>query len=147
MKYPLLLLLLASGLIQAAGIQKWIDEDGVVHYGDNPPLRVRAEPVSVIRPPSDPGKPLPRLNARNGKAGTTAEAGTETPTEPTPKKRFNPKKDADRICERARKDLQVINRSTRIKLKQADGTERYMTAEEIDKRREKSRTLIEQYCK
>jgi len=145
MKHTLLLLLLVSGLVQAAGIKKWIDQDGVVHYGDTPPLQVQAEPVSVTRPPSNPGKPLPRLNtdqiaekgAAQGSAGAT----------PAPKRKFNPKKDAKLICERARKDLEVITRSTRIRLKQADGNERYMTREEIEQRREKSRKLIEKYCK
>ena len=144
MKHPLLLLLLVSGLASAAGIQKWVDEDGVVHYGDTPPLRVQAEPVSVTRPPSNPGKPLPRLNPGGDKAGATARAGAGGTPEP---KKFNPKKDAKRICERARSDLQVINRSSRVKLKQADGTERYMSAEEIQQRREKSQKLIEEYCK
>jgi hypothetical protein len=143
MKHPLLLLLLVSGLTQAAGIQKWIDEDGVVHYGDTPPLRVQAEPVSVTRPPSNPGKPLPRLNPDDGKPAATASAGA-TPVE---QKKFNPDKDAKRICERARNDLQVIQRSTRVKLRQADGSERYMTAEEIAQRREKSQKLIDKYCK
>jgi len=91
MKHTLLLLLLVSGLVQAAGIKKWIDQDGVVHYGDTPPLQVQAEPVSVTRPPSNPGKPLPRLNtdqiaekgAAQGSAGAT----------PAPKRKFNPKKD------------------------------------------------------
>jgi len=79
MKHPLLLLLLVSGLAQSAGIQKWIDEDGVVHYGDTPPLRVQAEPVSVTRPPSNPGKPLPRLNPDGDKAAATASAGAKKP--------------------------------------------------------------------
>ncbi len=144
MKHPLLLLLFVSGLASAAGIQKWIDEDGVVHYGDTPPLRVQAEPVSVTRPPSNPGKPLPRLNLDGDKAKTTAQAGAGDTPEPT---KFDPKKDAQRICDRARNDLDIINRSTRVKLKQADGTERYMTDEEIKQRREKSQKLIEKYCK
>jgi len=146
MKHPLLLLLLVSGLAQSAGIQKWIDEDGVVHYGDTPPLRVQAEPVSVTRPPSNPGKPLPRLNPDGDKAAATASAGA-TGAPPAEPKKFNPDKDAKRICERARNDLQVIQRSTRVKLRQADGSERYMTAEEIAQRREKSQKLIDKYCK
>ncbi len=140
MKHTLLLLLLVSGLVQAAGIKKWIDEEGVVHYGDAPPLQVQTEPVSVSRPPSNPGKPLPRLkidqagknNVARGGAGATPIANEE---------------EARKICERARKDLQIIETSTRIRLKQADGSERYMSKEEIEQRRDKSEKLIKKYCK
>ena len=58
-----------------------------------------------------------------------------------------PEEQAKQACEQARKDLRVIQRSTRIRLKQADGTTRFMTKEEIDQRRQSSEQDIEQFCK
>ncbi len=144
MKLPLLLLLLAISPAQAASIQKWVDQDGVVHYGDSPPLRAQTERILVTRPPSNPGKPLPRLNSNGStdRENTRSSAGKAEPPQ-----RFNAQKDAVRICERARKDLQIIQRNTRIKLRQPDGSVRYMTKEEIQQRREKSQKLIDTYCK
>ena len=125
----------------ASSIQKWTDESGVVHYGDRPPAKVMSQEIKVNRPPSNPGKPLPRLGDED--ADETAEQNPEmqAPTTETSEEQ------AQQACEQARNDLRVIQRSTRIRLKQADGTTRFMTKEEIEERRERSEQDIEQFCK
>jgi hypothetical protein len=54
MKYCLgLLLVLAAGTVPAAGAYRWVDEKGVVNYGEKPPANrpsrpVNTEPTGVI---------------------------------------------------------------------------------------------------
>ena len=141
MKRLLIPILLISSSSFAAGIQKWVDESGQVHYGDRPPVKTSAEPVQVSRPPSNPGKPLPRF--------TGSQNADKPATHPDnlPVGEETSESQAQQACEQARKDVSTLNRSTRLRLKSPDGTERYMTAEEIAERRTLSENDIKQFCK
>lgn len=125
----------------AAGIQKWVDEGGQIHYGDSPPARVSSEPIKVSRPPSDPGKPLPRFTP-----GEDAEEQVdEHPDQQAPVKETS-EEQAREACEKAQKDLKILKRSTRIRLKQSDGSVHYMTREEIEQRLEQTEEDIKLFC-
>lgn len=52
----LLSLLLVSGHAQAAGLFKWTDKDGIVHFSDQPHNAQKAERISMPRA-SAPGAP------------------------------------------------------------------------------------------
>jgi hypothetical protein len=139
---PLLFLACNS---HAAGIQKWTDENGQVHYGDSPPAQVNPEAVRISRPPSNPGKSLPRFATENinKKDDKQDQSPSQQAKEPAPE----PSKDqAAEFCAQAKKDLATINRSKRIRVKSADGSSRFMTTEEINERRKLSQSDIDQYC-
>ena len=128
--------------IFAAGIQKWVDESGQIHYGDTPPPKVITEPIQVTRPPSNPGKPLPRLNGN--------KSGEETAQQQTQQNNNAPELSQDQAkeaCQQAQSDLSTLNKSSRLRLRSADGTERYMSPEEISERRALSEKDIDLYCK
>lgn len=129
MRYLILLCILFAAGLQAASIHKWVDSEGNTHYGDAPPTAAKSEPVRVLSAPSNPGKALPRLTSDN-----------ETNANEVP---------ADQsaiICKQARDDLAVIISSSRIQLKAADGSLRYLSTEEITTRKEKTEADIEQFC-
>ena len=138
MRYFIYLIIFLSTSVQAGSIQKWVDEDGNIHYGDAPPVSVKTEQVRVIGAPSDPGKALPRLN--NSGSGDSASSGEPGPSDV-------PEDQAKLACDRAQEDLKVLKSSSRIKLKAADGTSRYMTTEEIEERRKTSEEDVKNYCK
>ena len=48
-----LALLLTTNLALAAGIYKWVDEDGQVHYSQRPPADTQAEQLKGAPPPAD----------------------------------------------------------------------------------------------
>lgn len=125
----------------AAGIQKWVDESGQIHYGDTPPAKSSSESVRVSRPPSNPGKPLPRFT------GSKNEKQAEEHPDTKPVGKETSESQAKQACEQAQKDIVILNRSTRLRLKSADGSERYMTSEEIAERRERTEKDIKQFCK
>lgn len=77
----LLTTLLASGLA-AAQVYKWVDEDGVVHFSDQP--RAGAEEVELLRSPSPPGVQPGRPGAQSTPstvATAAAPAADETVTD------------------------------------------------------------------
>ena len=130
MKTLTCILMCLSFSVSAGSIHKWVDENGNVHYGDAPPVSAKTKQLKVDGRPSNTGSPLPRL----GEQGENAEAGAV------------PEDQAQIACRQAKEDLQVISNSSRIKLKQSDGTERYMTTEEIEQRRESAENDVERFC-
>ena len=144
MRYLIYLFILTSGSLYAGNILKWVDEDGNVYYGDAPPLSVKTEPVRVISAPRNPGKALPRLSDGDSQNDSNAE-GTNVAAgdEGAPKL---PDDQAKIACQEATDDLRVIKSSSRIRLKSADGTTRYMTTEEINTRRENAEKAIALHC-
>ena len=142
MRYLIYLVLMASMSVQAGAIKKWVDEEGNVYYGDSPPLSAKTENVRVQSAPSNPGKALPRLGnneneqASSGNAGSNGQEQDKVPAD-----------QAKIACDKAREDLQVISRSSRIKLRSADGSTRYMTTEEIEERKKQAEDDVKQFCK
>ena len=141
MRYLIWLIpVLLSASVTAGSIHKWVDEDGNVHYGDAPPVTAKTESVRVQSAPSNPGRSLPRLSQPDGEgesAGTTAAADNAGPV---------PKDQAKIACDQAREDLKVIKNSSRIKLRSADGSTRYMTTEEIEQRKQQAEADVSQFC-
>ena len=142
MRYLIYLVLTASMSVQAGAIKKWVDEEGNVYYGDSPPLSVKTENVRVLSAPSNPGKALPRLGNNENEQATTGGAGADDQNQAQV-----PADQAKIACDKAREDLQVISRSSRIKLRSADGSTRYMTTEEIEERKKQAEDDVKQFCK
>ncbi len=132
------LLIINTATLQAAEIKKWTDEKGHVYYGDTPPLSVKAQTIKTNKRPSHIGNPLPRLS-------NTKTQASNTPATTAPASTLEPEQ-AKEACENAKKDLAVINKSSRIQLRSADGSLRYMTKDEIKTRRERSMSDIEKFC-
>jgi hypothetical protein len=149
MRYLIYLTLFLSTSLSAGSIHKWVDDDGNVHYGDAPPVSVKTEGVRVQSAPSNPGKALPRLSSPDPDSGEPDENSSASNDDPTADSNDDdvPADQARVICENAREDLQVIGRSSRIKLRLADGSTRYMTGEEIEERRREADEDIKRFCK
>ena len=136
--YPMIVLALAvSTSLNAGEIHKWVDDKGSVHYSDAPPASTKSENIRVQSAPSNPGKALPRLTSPEPSDQPEGEADKQ------------PKVSADKaseICQLARKDLEIINTSNRIRLKGLDGSVRYLEAEEIEKRKADAQAEVDQFC-
>lgn len=138
MRYLIYLLLFASNTLFAGTIQKWVDEDGNIFYGDTPPISTKTESVKVIGAPSNPGKALPRLS--NTESSTSSTGDTEAAAQEGNQEL------AKEACTRAKSDLAVIGNSTRIRLKAADGKETFMTEEQISERKQRAESDVSQFC-
>lgn len=132
MKYLILLTVLFSTGLQAGGIHKWVDSEGNTHYGDAPPAETNTQQIRVLGAPSEPGRVLPRLKI--DQSDTQANA---------------PKISAEQaavICQQAREVLDVISSSSTVQLKLADGSQRYLSTEEIAARKERAEADVKQFC-
>ncbi|MDJ0880861.1 MAG: DUF4124 domain-containing protein [Gammaproteobacteria bacterium] len=142
MKRLLIPVLIFTSSSYAAGIQKWVDDNGQVHYGDSPPAKTQTESVRVSRPPSNPGKALPRFTGSQDDTSATANADEDTASAPPE----TSEEVAQKQCEQAKKDLSTLNRTSRVRLRMDDGTIRYMTDEEREERKKLSEEDIKQFC-
>jgi len=140
MRYLIYLTLLASTSLNAGSIQKWTDADGNVFYGDTPPVSTKTEGVRVQPAPTNPGKALPRLSSQDSgeAAGTDSAAGDGDGSLTVAQSKI--------ACDNAQQDLEVIQTSSRVKLKAADGTTRFLTPEEIDQRKASAEADIKNFC-
>jgi len=141
MKYLICLFILISSSAYAGSIHKWVDEDGNTHYGDAPPASVTTKELRVDVVPSDPGKALPRLGTSD--SASASGGGSTSSGKPVGKV---PEDQAKTACEQARGDLKIISSSPRIRLKNADGSSRYMTTEEIKARQENAEKDVKEFC-
>ena len=146
MRIIIYLFILTSSSLYAGEILKWVDEDGNVFYGDSPPFSVETEQVRVLSAPSNPGKALPRLSNQGSGNENNADGTNVAADDDQGRAAKLPQDQAKIACEEATSDLRVIKRSTRVKLKSADGTSRYMTTEEINTRREYSEEAVKLHC-
>lgn len=124
-------LLLALSTSHAGQFYKWTDDNGVVHYSQQPPQGKTSEPVQT----------------RNTKGSSTAaERNTETPksdSQPTAKtsepiKKI--KKDPE-LCQQAKKDAQVLRQRPIVRR-----NNKVMTIEEKNKALANLETIIKQNC-
>lgn len=145
MRVIICLFILASSSLFAGEILKWVDEDGNIHYGDAPPISAETERVRVLSAPRNPGRALPRLSTE-GSTGNSNKRGTDVAAGDAQDDVKLPADQAIIACEEATADLGIINRSSRIRLKSADGSTRYMTTEEIDARRERAEKDVSLHC-
>ena len=137
MRYLLLLTVLFSATLHATSIQKWVDDEGNVHYGDAPPTNTVSESVRVQRAPSNPGRALPRLNTTPS-ADESENAEEAANAEQKEQMQLN--------CELARKNMSTLTGGGRIKVNQGEGESRYLNDEEIAERTLQTEKDIEFYC-
>lgn len=123
----------------SSDIKKWTDENGRVYYGDTPPRSTNSKTIKTFKRPTKLGKPLPRLNTSNTSNEQSKKPASAPPSTLEPEQ-------AKEACDIAKKDLAVIKSSSRIQLRAADGSLRYMTKEEIKQRTDRSTSDIEKFC-
>ncbi|OZG71486.1 DUF4124 domain-containing protein [Hahella sp. CCB-MM4] len=126
----------------SAGVYKWTDEDGVVHYSDKKPgnqdttqLNVRAGKTSGNRQSVDEQtqqlddkEELEKIRKQQEEENAAAEKLKE-----------------DR-CHSARTNMETLTTKARIRIKDADGKERFLTPEEILEKRKESQTVLDEEC-
>ncbi|RMG29784.1 MAG: DUF4124 domain-containing protein [Gammaproteobacteria bacterium] len=140
----LFLLLPLAGSAAAGGTYKWVDAQGVVHYGAHPPA---GRPYTRLHlappPPPDPeaAARLQRLRKRLQDAARAREAaereGARQRAEAA-RRRHN--------CAIARRNLAHLQAGGRKKLIGPDGVAYFPTPEELAAQKAAARKAIEKYC-
>jgi len=153
MKKLLLILSILTSANAFAGLSKWVDADGKVHYSDQPPpANVKA---TTLRTSSDAAAPESAAASAPAAPKTIAEREAEL------KKAQRAKKEADdraaqeqaraqgekTNCDAAQQSLRALQEGMRIVEVDAQGERSYLDDEQRRQRIEKAQQNIRTYCK
>lgn len=127
---------LASVSSSAEEYYKWVDDQGVTHYGQRPPKNTAASRGETSIGHSAPSHYPSEQFTDNQKENTSAAKSTE--------KQQN-QKDPER-CKAAKDNLNTINTSSRIKVKGEDGQFNFLTPKEIAERKKDAQKAIGESC-
>ncbi len=136
------LLFFASPLAHA-GIYKWTDDQGNVHYSQTKPSNQKTESLRIkSHAPTDKSTyKRPSLDLKDkAKQAADSDAQSEKSNEPSPQQQAE-------MCKRSRADLQILISQGQVRQKRQDGTVVYMTDEQKQKRIAAERQRIQKYCK
>ena len=132
MRPTLFALALAAGTVSATQVYKWVDAEGITHFGDLPQDR-EARRIDLRTPPS----PTPRA--------TGAESSGETPDKATTE---GGEKNPERAeyCRRARDDLARYGKAERLIRLDEDGKEVEVDDQGRTQLMERTRKQVERWC-
>ncbi len=123
-------LILASSGSLAEEIYKWVDEDGITHYEAHPPKNKKNV---VIKTRTGHSKPS---NYSKGKVASSSDPViTKEPAEKDPV-----------LCEKARKNLEIFNQYSRVRVTDENGEKRPLTPDEIATRKQNAERIVRENC-
>ncbi len=141
----LMLMLLATSV--SAGIYRWVDESGQVHFGARPPVDVSDSNEVVIRnraPASEP-EPVDRKQARDRYLEQRQRERTEK-REAAAKQRQE-KAQREKRCRYARNLLQEYRQHGALYDRLPNNEKRYLTDQEREQEIAQVRREVDRWCK
>ncbi|MDF1822513.1 MAG: DUF4124 domain-containing protein [Alcanivoracaceae bacterium] len=153
MKKTLLPLIAALAVLAAAPaahadkFYKWVDEDGVTHYGATPPENDDTEEVRTYNSASsDQGQSIKRLQ-QSREAAAAERAAREREQEEARREKQEPDAVLKERCETYRNNLKLLQERPVVRTRDPDtGEETVLTAEERQARIDNIKTQLEK-CK
>ncbi len=124
----------------AATAYKWIDENGETHYSQSPPTATKAE---VIKTPTSPADaPAPEQKPAN----TAAQKPVDTKQPLDNKAKAEDAAVRAENCASASKDLETLQNSPRVTVKNKDGLYHRLNDEERKARIEETQKRVDEFC-
>ena len=140
-----LLLLIVAAQPVAAGVYKWVDENGQVHYGERPPATNQAKRMTLEgAPPPDP-EAAERRERRELEDKTWKEERAKRKEE-----QARAREDAElrkRNCATARDNLNRYTIGGRIYRTDENGERYYVDDEERASQRQKAQAQVDEWCR
>lgn len=120
---------------------RWVNQQGNEVFSDRPPpagtdYEVISEAPGLKRVAPDETESAPAAAKAGASEHTTRVDATEAQ---------HSKKDPE-LCKRAQADLQVLSGDTRVKVRDKEGKEKFLSDEEVIVQREKARAEVSVYC-
>jgi len=123
-----------------AGVYKWVDEQGQVHYGERPEGQ-DAEKMTIRT--NETTKPR-EIKSDDKDADDQPEAEQ---AEKAPVEKYVPAYEKQRMCREAKTDLANISSRGRMREADAQGNYRYLTEQERQQRLSAARKKQAKYCR
>jgi type IV secretory pathway VirB10-like protein len=128
----------------AAGVYRWVDEQGGVHYGDRPPSEKESTHIDIEPAPT----PAPEDSERRAKSQRLLEA-LESERNRDKQKAAQAKEEKarrDRNCQRARRQAALYQRANAMFRRGPDGERIYLSDEEREQALAQTRSLVDHWC-
>ncbi len=141
----LALALTVPAAVLASDIYKWVDDSGVVHFGDRPAGDAPVEVVHINSNPTDPAQVQARVEARMNAAAAAAEQApaAEGLTEEEIQAR---KRDRAEKCTMFKERLQKFLTSRRLYREDENGERVYLDEQETMAARADVQEKVLEYC-
>jgi hypothetical protein len=123
-----------------AGVYKWVDEQGQVHYGERPEGQ-DAEKMTIRT--NETTKPR-EIKSDDKDADDQSEAEQ---AEKAPVEKYVPAYEKQRMCREAKTDIANISSRGRVREADAQGNYRYLTEQERQQRLSAARKKQAKYCR
>jgi len=141
---------LAGAMSNAYGqvIYKWVDDQGITHFSEQPPLDVEAERTTVSLRHTNRQALQTRLDnsARlNAAVATRKQDENEQAAEDQARQDSNAQIRADN-CARARTRVLTYNSARRLYRPLEDGEREYLNDDELDSQRADAQKLVDEWC-
>jgi hypothetical protein len=148
----------AAGVAAAqdsAPVYKWVDQNGTVNYGDQPPAGTAAEALPIRLRRSSPAPTQARLKSRDD--GATAPDSLLNAGEPADEADAAdatvPADEREKLiaqrqqnCQKARDRMASYEQAKRIYRPGPTGERVYLSSEEIDAERATARVAVAEWC-
>jgi len=141
-------------LIQAtaiAGVYKWVDENGQVHYGEHPgnagAERVTIRQNETTKPRTIKSKEESGEQKKAGESGEGEEQTPETAEAKKPEEAKIPKKEKRRLCKEAKSDIASISSRGRMREINKKGEYIYLSEKQRQQRLSTARKKQRKYCR
>jgi hypothetical protein len=136
-----------------APVYKWVDQNGTVNYGDQPPAGTSAEALPILLRRSSGPPAQARLKTRDATAPDSLldssqpadEADAADPTVPADEREKLLAQRQDN-CRKARDRMASYEQAKRIYRPGPTGDRVYLTSEEIDAERATARVAVAEWC-
>lgn len=137
---------MAAGILNATEIYKWVDDDGIVHYVDQPTGAPGEEHLAIRSRPTDPARIPASVRARQEASAMQAKEEANAPQGPSEEERVAQAREREEKCSkyRERQNQFAINR--RIYRMDENGERVYYSDEEMQAVRDKVDELVAHYC-
>lgn len=122
-------------------IYRWVDDDGVVHFGDRPDHE-RAEPLTVRTAPPTPAQ-VPEQPPADSAAAEGPAASDELFAAP-PEDEVEAARRAN--CEIADERYERMSRAPRLYREGPDGERLYLEDDEVEAALSEAREAVEEWC-
>ena len=128
-----------------AGIYRWVDADGKVHFGDRPPAAETKEEMTIPQTPASPGTSSDRATDRK-RLLEQIQTERENRREEA-RKRADKKKERERRCVLAKDRLRIYTESSSLYDLTQDGERRVLSFEERERVTTNAEQAVKRWCK
>ncbi len=152
--------MVGASAVQADEVYKWVDKNGVVHYGEFPPNNKKSKTIET------PSKPEPTADEPATDSETESSASKTTAPSEAPKansrdkfledrqkqkdekeKAEKAKKEKARACNEANSNVEMLQSGGKVRIVDENGNAKLLSPEEIEKRLLTEKKNVEKYCK